>query len=484
MVKSHSTTSGAIVFIPDEVWIPRVKTLIGTTDITTRIKESEFTRPIIKLGIGTFKIKLINVNGYYSGSFSAGDSVDFYADNNVNPPTTKRFVGKIDYIKEEISRQGQYLVINGRHKSGIDMEKYITYSTTTATDGATVLKAIVAELTGYTTNNVTDPIGKTVDVSWSEKPFEDCFKDLCTLCNADGYVDDDSDFHFFPKNPAVNENDAIHERYNLIWVRGFGKDTYPEKTQIRVYGKDDEGLPILYTENTSGTKELVIKDTAIDSTNVAENIGSATKTDLEVENEQGRIYSRMLFNVNPGDRIWFSAPRQNIHKIVRIASLKYEFKHRGLHTESVIEKEELGTSLLLQQRKERNLELRDILNPNKLLYSYNFTFDDDTDLTHYQTETTEGRLQLQSGETTGTCTTSAKTTLTDVTYVELRIKGSDLTSSTIQISADGGSHWQTVTKNTYTSVTDSGNQLRIRMTLLSDTDNPNPIIDSIAILYK
>lgn len=480
---SITSTHDAIIFIPVFPWIPKAKIIINTEDITSRIKESDFTSSLLNVGASTFKIKLVNVNGYYKGMFEPSDIVTFYCDNNIDPPTTSLFVGKIDFIEDEISNTGQYLIINGRHISEIDMEKSISYSASDI-DGATVLKDIIAKLSEFTTTNVTDPINKTVTVNWSEKPFTDCVKDLCIRCDADCFVDNNKDFHFFLKNTSPITTDAIHERDNLLWIRGFGRDVYKEKTQIRIYGKDDRGLPIIYTEDMAGTRELVIKDTAIDTIEEAQSLAIMTKTDLTIESEEGKVYSRILLNARVGERIWISAPRQGINNHFRIALMKHKFDRDGLHTETTIEKTELGTSYLMKERIEKEIGLRDIPNPNEMRYSYNLTFDDDTGLTHYNTQTTQGRLHLQTGETTGTCTSSVKTTDNNITYVELRIDGSDLTSSVFQCSVDGGINWQTLIKNILTTITNSGNSLRVRITLISNSQNPNPLLESLALLYK
>jgi len=476
------TTTG-IRFFPRPSKQSYFKLTIGGTDVTARIKEADF-RKLATIGVGDFKIKLSNVGGVYDDlGWVGGTEIIFYAD--YKDATQKQFTGRIDFVQSEVSNNEQVKVLEGRHISYPVLETHVTYSTTAATDGATLLKYLVDNfLTGFTYTNTTDPIGTTMSVTWNEKPLWKCVQDICTKCGADCYIDNDLDFHLFVKNSVTCTKDAISERNNIRWVRGFGKDTSEERDNIRVYGEDNEGVPIIYTSGT-GIRETIIKDTSIESEQEAQDIADATYSEQLTATDEGKAKSLGLPDLNPGERMYIYAPRANVTVLERIAEIKHTVKRgEGWRTEVTVEKKEAGTSELMKERIDKELQLRKIDNPNQLSYSYNFTFDDDTGLVHTDTETSEGRLQIVSG-TAGSCITDSKTTASNVTQVELRIVGSDLTSSIFRVSTDGGIHWTVLTKDTLTTipVAERGDALRIRIILNSDSDNPNPLLESLAILY-
>lgn len=475
-------TEEVFVFYP-RPFTPNFKVLVDTTDITTRIFEAGFNKPVTT-GIGDFKIRLINVGGRYSNLWVGGETVYFYA--NLIDATTLKFKGRLDFIKEVLTEEGYFLDLEGRHISYDLTEVYVSKSYSNQ-DGSTVLKNLVDTfLTGYTYTNVTDPIGTNITVNWSNKPFWDCVNDICVLCGADCYVDDDKDFHFFLENSITQTQDAIVEGYNLKQLRNFGKDSFFEKTKIIVYGSAG-GIPVIATAG-SGTREKVIIDNSITTTTEAQDRANKELADLTLSNlpPQGTSITKGLAFTNTGDNIWISTPRQQIHGLYKIIELKHKVgTNVGTWlTECVVEKEEKGTSQVLKERTKKELAIVVVENPNRLSYSYNFTFDDTTNIaSQSNTTVSEGFLKLVSGQTTGTMLTSTKTATSNISYAELRWEGENLGASTFEVSVDG-LNYQTITRNQLLTITFVGLSLKIRVILNSDSNNPNPKVDSLAILYK
>ena len=480
----------AFTYIP-RTWTPKFKVEItrldGTTDdVSAKVYEGEFRRPIARVGIGDFTIKLLNVGELYSGLYTGGEVVKFYAD--LNDASTLKFTGRLDEPKESFDK-GHFLNIDGRHTSFDLSETYVNYEVTSDTDGSTVLKNLVSGfLTGYTTTNVTDPIGTDIPAGtkWSNKPFIEIFRDVCILCSADGFVDNDKDIHFFAENSIIQDKDAVVEGQNLIGIPSFGKDTYRERTKVRVVGEDNDGMLILYTAGI-GTREETIIDRNVSTMSEAKQRANNALIEMTLSNipPEGRVISRGLENPNPGENIWISALRHHIHNVYKMVEIKDKVGVRvgTWKTELIIEKEIPGTDLSIKESKRQELAITKIDNPNNLSFSYNFTFDDTTNiLSQKNTTVTDGKLTLVSGKTTGTMVTNLKTASSNITKTELRYAGQDLGISIFRISVDNGISWEIVTRNTLHTVTGSGKRLKIKVQLKSDSDNLVPEVDGLVVL--
>ena len=199
---------------------------------------------------------------------------------------------------------------------------------------------------------------------------------------------------------------------------------------------------------------------------------------------QGKAKCYMLFTLNPGDNIWISVPRQQVHGIYKVNEFKHMFGRDGLWTEAFLEREMIGTSQLIRDRIKKEHEVTIIDNPNRMEQSYNFPFNTSTNIASMTNVTIDnGKLVLTSGQTNGIMVTDARNASANIVSMELRIVGANLESSTFEASVDNGVTYQTMTKNTLIVATASGTQLKIRVTLISDTANPNPILESLGILY-
>ncbi len=148
------------IFIP----IPKTRNThakieINGVDVTKRIIESSWVYPATT-GIGTFTLILSNAAGQFSDTYSVGQSVKFYADNSDG--TTLQFWGRIDYVKDNLGSNGQFLEIEGRHRAYLLTEFLVCYSATN-TVTSDILKDIINKLPasyGFTQTNIgTDKYG-------------------------------------------------------------------------------------------------------------------------------------------------------------------------------------------------------------------------------------------------------------------------------------------------------------------------------------
>src|SRR3990167_7058863 len=112
-------TDETLFFIPNP-YQPVKKVTIersdGTVDdVTSYVITSEFRRQA-NTGIGGFTCKLSNIGNRFSGLYQGGDTIRLFVDNLSSSATTKRFEGRIDSAKEDMTRSdGIAMQIDGRH---------------------------------------------------------------------------------------------------------------------------------------------------------------------------------------------------------------------------------------------------------------------------------------------------------------------------------------------------------------------------------
>ena len=481
------------MILTNDIYIPIPKTrntqariLINGADMTSRIYESEWVEPAT-ISVGTFKLKVVNTSGIYSSIFSGGQAVLFYADNTDG--TTLQFWGRIDYIKEVLGQEGQFLEIEGRHRSYLLSEIKVCYIGTG--DHATILKNIITQYApGFTSVNVQNT-GKTANVAWNYKVFWNCVQDLCYDSGFDCYVDDNLDFHFFLSDSIMNNVDAISEGDNFMSTQEFGTDTYYERTRATAVGQDSSGLPIVWTAISPGEgtdiREVFIEDNSANTLDVVKSLANSLLAQYTNRPPQASIISTGLTTVQPGDNIWVAVPRQKIYGIYKVLQTKHKFGRDGWKTECNIEKELIGTAEMISQGIKKQTLLTNVENVNKLNYSYNFPYDDDTlTASHSSTKVSGGFLMLVDGSaTTGTWIGKIFVAAQNITKIELRVAGTDIGSSLFYFTVNNTANWEIFTApNTMQVPAYIGLSITAKITLNKDSQNATPKIDSIVLLYS
>jgi hypothetical protein len=474
----------------NQIYIPipkkrntKCKITINGTDMTTRIMESTFVIPCTN-GVGTFSVKISNAKGQYSGNFAAGDVVIFYADNN--DASTVQFYGRIDYVKDDISSEGQYLNIDGRHRSFL-LNEYLVCHSATDIETSQILKDIIDKLPaeyGFTYTNV-NTSAVNMNVEWSYKSFWDCITELCNKAGFDCYVDNDMDFHYFEENSISNEEDAVVEGDNFIKCSDYGTNDYYEKTRVTAMGQDDAGLPIIYTSVIAGEgdtiKEVFVKDTSANTYDSVKDIADAKLAEVTNKNPQAVITSFGLETAKPGDNIWIIIPRQKIagqYKLVQITH-KFGMKIGGWRTECLTEEQESGVSTVLENLTKTNQQITESDNVNKMTYSYNFDFNTDNG-THSNTIITGGVLKT-NGVYSGDWISPVRTLTTTPTQFEVRVVGESMIYNKYYVSTDNGVTWQEATSlNTKIAFSPIGNNIKIKVEVVTE----NSKVDSISLLYQ
>ena len=472
-----------------EIFIPipktrnaQIKVEINGDDLTSRVVESSFTKPVTN-GIGTFKVKLSNASGGLTGTYSSGNFVKFYADNS--DATTRQFWGRIDNISEIVGDDGKFLEIEGRHRAYLLTESLICHSAT-STESSQVLKDIIDKLDpsyGFTYSNV-NTTETAINVEWNYKKFWDCVIEICNFSGYDCYVDDNLDFHFFEANSILNTNDAVVEGDNLINSDGWGINDYYEKTRVTVIGKGKEGLPIVYTAISPNEgdeiREVFVNDSSANTLNAVTNLAESKLSEITNQTPQATTKSFGLETISPGDNIWLLIPRQEIHGQYKIIEIRHKFgmKSGGWRTELTIEQGSEDISKIIEKISQKSDRIGSFDNINKLNYSWYFGFDADSG-THSNTEITGGVLKTD-GSASGTWISSLKEIPNNISRCEIRASGQSIPGTIFYISSDNGITYSTISLNTLKTKSLPGKSLKVEV----DINSADTQIYSLVLLYS
>ncbi len=470
---------------------PHVKVEINGTDETSGILDSKFVPMLVAKGIGNFTLTLANGDGSKSGLYQKGQSVKFYADNANG--TTCKFWGTIDKSSENVDKDnGQTIKIEGRHCSYIASETQVCY-VSSGIEPSVLLNNVIDQYlatSGFTHNSVL-PTTKTMQVNWDYKPFVECVREICKSSSCDCYIDDDLDTHFFPANSVVNNSDAVVEGQNFLSMSDWGEDSAEQRTRITAIGQMSDGVtPIVYTAisptETTIREASPIKDSSANTYDRVKLIADAALTELVDTAPQATVKSHFLPATTVGDNIWYALMRNKIFGQFKVMQIAYRFgtKVGMLYTETLIEKQVRSTTQLIEDAMTKQSQAQQIGNPSKLPYSYNFEFSDTANLSILTNAIVEGGW-LKMSDAGSYVMTSIYSCPVNVSKAELRYVGKDMGQTVIRINCNSGlGNWTTLTKDAPVSIPSAsqGTQVIVDISFISDSNNPNPAMDNMAIL--
>ena len=436
--------------------------------------------------IGTFNMLLNNNIGSYN-KLVGGEEVKFYMDKGT--ATTVVFRGIIDKPEKNMGSDGFVVSVDGRHISYplTELSAIKTYNNSTVSDIA--IDLINTYLPAFTYNNI-ETISTQMTVNWIHKPLLDCFVELCKVGNCDYYIDNDKDFHLFVRNSKLCTTEAItSQNYgNTLEFQMFGFDKTAQKNKIIVYGKDNEGITIIVTSEdttmqTSGIRENVIYDSSLRTYEACKSRADSELSYNQLMASRAEISTTWITSAEPGSLIWVSVPENDIHGKYLISQISHTYPN--LVSKVTIFAEHTNLANLFKDFKARNEQTMDIDNPFGMEQSYNFTFDDSTNLINANTMISNGSLLISTG-TTGTCQSLFRSLITDATQCHLVVYGQDYASCLFYVTADGGSSWESITPNAQAThtFTSPGKSIGWKVTLISNGSNPNPMLNSLSLKYK
>ena len=475
--------------------------------------------------LGSFTLKLINDTGRFLNIYDGGESVYFFADTN--DATSHIFHGTIDSVKYGLdTSNGFYVDISGREYPEL-IDKTITNIIIAETadlalynvlyndfpdirieywDGSSWLTSAYNPLGdgNVTWSDTTTGFPSTlINTSFQHQKGWNTITEICKLAGLDCYLEYQYEdavwvLKIFVEGSISNIDAGVAYGVNLTSLSEYGVDDADIYNRVIVYGKaDSDNILVMKTENDEDSQDnLWVKDRIFNESTLdtMEEVGA--KATYEISNgvslsSGGRMTSLMLPGVRPGEKIQISVPYCNINGLYRIHGYTHTFNEQFTTTIDISKKSAQTADLFIPKINPQEF-ISSISNPNGMKDSYTIYFNESpSKVTHINTEETEGRLRLQAGEKTGTCTAEILTEDYDVEECELRrYVGNDYSEDTYRVTNQGGvtSTWEDYTElnigSTHAFQT-PGNRLRVSLHLVRGSSaDPSPAYESIALLYK
>ena len=457
-------------------------------DITDLVSNVEIEDGVTE-SIGNFRFELWNPNETYTGVWIGNEIVRYYSDYDTTA-TTIRFRGRI----EKPSNRGNKLMVTGSGESMLMRDITVTQQYTDE-ETSIILKDLNTKYGDgrFTVNNV-DVSSEVVTKNWVQKPFLEALKEIATDAGFDVYLDASLDWNYFESGTRSNPDEAIVHESNMLEIGDFGPDLTQLRNRIVVYGAEQQGIQIIYTaesdddtygvDSSFGVKEEIIENDNIVTYDQAKLLGDAILAERQNPQIVGDVKGVQLATIQPGQKIKLSSPADNLppdeYKCVKYKH-NLPIENGILSTTVTIEKEPRMVSHIIRNLMADQSDTKKVsINPNEMRHSLNFLFDTDVGL-HTDTEIVEGELKLQSGESSGVWLSTSQSLPDDITEAYLVMNGEKLDGTTIEVSANNKTSYQTITNRELISlVLARGKTISLRVTIADTTTR----ISSLSLQYK
>lgn len=459
-----------------------VDTDSGEIDITELIVKASFSGIGVNSSVGDMEVTFLDPLKTNYSLINNFDDVYIYADY-ADVATTKRFRFKV----ENKNFTEFNTILTGRGIGVVLLEKNIIYQSLdingvlTAKTKSEVLQEILEDnfpsITDFTHLVVDDTM---IKVNYSEVPMMDIIEEICGDTHY-FYLDKDLIPYYLEKGSVINVTEAIVEE-NMVSIEDNSEDSENLATRVRVYGKSEDGIVIIATAdigttNTGGVdKDYIIKDNSITTFYQANAVAQAKAIELTNAKQIGNISALMLPTLAQGEALFIGMSEEGVAPAnYNISQFSIVVDNNGDYpftTQVVIEGKRTNVSSILKSSIQTTTELADTENPHDLDSCQTITFEEDsgtyTNTTRSTSDNSTYYLGVLSG-TQGEWVSDIYTLTDDPTYVQFKMSGenlttsSSLTTSLLYYSLDGGTTWHPNPTNTTT--VSSGRSLRFKIYL-------------------
>jgi hypothetical protein len=482
------------------VWIPpsftpewkiEIVFLDGTVmDVTAIILEGKITDACTD-EIGGFSIKLPNGDEAFTGVFEGGETFNYYCDYAADA-TTLRFSG----IVEKPNYNNHELIISGRSHGLYLIDRTVT-KTYSSVDAADILRDLISSYGGgrFTVTGIPVVVGIQLTFDWVQKSFIDCVRDICVATGYDWYVSALKDVSLFVLADNINDDDAIVDEFNLVSVGEFADDLSLVRNKVRVYGKNANGVQVLYTASDPqlldaaylsrvGIKELIIQDESITTFEAARDLAELRLGENITPPKVGDVKSTQLCTVLPGQYITISAVYDGLSEgRYPVKQIEHEFSVDGIvFSTVVVNKEPRSYKSALKKLTETSNSLQDASpNPEDLDFSYHFTFDDAGGGSLTNAIISNGVLTVEPGYSMGIWISPTRVLDTSLDQVYLNIDAENNAGIIVEVSGNAGVTYEVASVRTLQTIsTAAGPNLKVRITMTGASSQ----VSGVSLLYN
>jgi len=446
-------------------------------------------------GLAGFTIAINNSNNQYLDVFSKGNLIKFYFDYSDGTTLYKTF--KMEEPKYGYEN-GYKIFLHGRDYPEI-ADRVITVDYSSGFFANNIFDNIVTNYFSgiVTTTGVDTDMTDTIYPKYEYQRPITIFKDVLERVDYDGRFENDGTITTFEDTGESTTSEVLTVGQNVKSVSGFGVQSDNEKNRILVVGKNIENMPILRMKENkteqgkTWIKDLVYKNSDVITLDDSEDVATFMLSDKKTLDDEGTITSLGLATIKPGQSLLCSIPNCKIIGSYFIKKVIQSFTsgEGWITTVDVNQTKKLFSEFFDEEKKTRERE-RDINNPNFMsdtLILLTFSNENDIDSLG-NVEVGDGKLSLSSGQDTGNMISDEFEADENFNDFEIRAKhNDDCRLCTFYVSNDNGSSYTSINiddLNTKKTLTTTGKKGRLKVQLKSDATNPEPEMDSVALLIK
>lgn len=507
----------AQVFIPPDRYNIRLTVTVlthrGTTITLTNynsisyVSMIEWTKRSLSKGFGDATITLQNPLGIFNSLITGGEVVTILADYGSGTTASRTQIKvKVDApLKSFSMNEGFKMILHCRQLPEVQ-DKFVS-STAESISGYTFTKQIIDNnySTTLTYTNMSSSMSTILTRQYSLKYGGQVLNEIFDKCGFTGYVDSNGDVHSWSLlAPEKNADEFIAYGVNCTSTDSCGTDLRNIKNNIITTGDRVDGkgnLFYIWSKRKNAhisqfwQKDILINDNTI-NTQAAVEADTQLAYDVYTRTDDtGSLTSESygLVTLEPGQSIRCYVPHCGIDG----EYVAHEVKHTinpsvgSWQTTVTVQRKSISLIDFLKVRDDRNKG--NVLasdNAHGMIGGYVVDLTDTSILSLTNVEIIGGVCKLLTGFGTGSIETDVKVLDEDVVAVQIRLSGSDLAASTVDVTADGGVTWETGigfdSSNEYIITSDSinKNQLAFKINIVLDSDNPEPILESAECLFR
>lgn len=501
MPRDTTIRRSGIIFIPQDYSKPAYKIQItrndGTVD-TVADSSSPASSALIDLqakpGLndvaGTFTLSLDNKDGRFTGNWVGNERIDIWAD--FSNASTKIFRGRCESIFYELNVSGRTLRIEGRGGLGELQDRTVVRSFETV-DGSEIINAVVSDAG----TNVTYT-ASTMNVSMSPK-FRDstaalAVSEVAKKAGHDFYVDSNLALQHFVKNSRTNFNEGAIHGMNLKSL-SIGTDARRVKNFVRVYGANVDNttnVVIVKTASDSasqishGRKDLVVQDSSLASHDAAQEKADSELSVSKDNPQIGSVYCMGLPSLLPGQLFRVSSPYDNVNGFYKAIDILYRINiSEGFTSTIAIEKFPVFSESVVARLNRERSDSASFNVTSPFIDSFVITFSETIpQVTLSNSEILNGRLKITTGSQ-GTAISKIYKANQKVNEAQIRVSGKDLLVSKFYVSDDAGLNLVLAVPDVQTiAFPSSGDDIQLKIELISDSNNVDPQLEAIGVILK
>jgi len=500
------------IFIPQNIFEIKKSVLItdadgNVTDVSDRVMTLNIIGLSLSEGVSSSQVTLSNADGFFIGDdptdfvFVGGEFLTINAD--YDDGTTRQYKGKIN-APDVALRADNILIIKARTTpEAADRRIRINIDGNAVTAVEDIIDEFLPNVMSHIAFSASlSAITTTIKVSYNATIIS-ILKDIFLRAGWEGNIEfDEDDDGLFDLDGWIAGTQKITDaniffQENMRNLSNFGTDNDEESNSILLKGKNVGGSPLLTTiSDTTHQTQFWRKDFEISDTTIVTQEELDERAILESSKKvdptrNGIVRSFGDPNMVAGKTIFVQSPNDLVTGDFTVKRYAHQIGN-GWLMDVDLDKKQTRTADINKERIKVDDELAPFDNPNDMEHSYNFDFEASTDTANLIETNTNisyvaGKIQLTGGSL-GNVVSITKPLPNNLNVFDLILKGAEqFGSSTIEVSNDAGATFDLILNNQQNiqqSFTATGKNLKVRVTLQTDGQNPNPSLDGFSIRTK